>query len=93
MNSAARPVTLDIKNLSVAYRGRNGEEIRAVRDCSFSVSRGDVVGLVGESGSGKSSILMSIPKLLPAGTATTGGIFCDGREISALGEREMNAWR
>jgi peptide/nickel transport system ATP-binding protein len=86
-------ISLEIKDLSVTYASRGGEEARAVKNCSFTVSRGDVVGLVGESGSGKSSILMAIPKLLPHGTTVTGQIFCDSFEISALGEREMNTWR
>ncbi|MDR3076212.1 MAG: ABC transporter ATP-binding protein [Synergistaceae bacterium] len=86
-------VSLEIKDLSVTYRGRGNEDVRAVKNCSFSVRTGELAGLVGESGSGKSSILMSIPKLLPAGTAVSGQIICDGQEISALGEREMNGWR
>jgi ABC-type glutathione transport system ATPase component len=51
------------------------------------------VGLVGESGSGKSSALMSIPRLLPGGTRVSGEIYCDGQNLTALGEEEMNAWR
>ena len=89
---SAQVVLLEIKNLSVTYR-RGNVAVYAVKDCSFSVARGEVVGLVGESGSGKSSILMSIPKLLPPLTAVTGGIFCDGRELTHLSEKEMNGWR
>jgi peptide/nickel transport system ATP-binding protein len=87
-----RGVFLEIKDLSVTYR-RGKESVRAVKNCSLSVARGEIVGLVGESGSGKSSILMSIPKLLPSNAAVTGGIFCDGQELSKLSEKEMNQWR
>jgi len=85
-------VLLEIKDLSVTYR-RGSDSVEAVKNCSFAVARGEVIGLVGESGSGKSSILTSIPKLLPPLTAVTGGIFCDGQELSELSEREMNLWR
>jgi ABC-type glutathione transport system ATPase component len=80
---------IELRNLSVTYQ----KGVHAVKDCSFSIARGDIVGLVGESGSGKSSALMAIPRLLPAGTKVSGQIFCDGEEISALGEESMNAWR
>jgi ABC-type glutathione transport system ATPase component len=82
-------ITVELRGLSVTYRG----EVRAVRDCSFSVAKGAIVGLVGESGSGKSSVLMAILRLLPAGTAVSGKIFCGGKELSALEEESMNAWR
>ncbi|MDR1731634.1 MAG: ABC transporter ATP-binding protein [Synergistaceae bacterium] len=85
-------VTLDIQNLSVTYSSPRGE-IPAVRECSFSVSRGDVAGLVGESGSGKTSVLMAIPRLLPRGTAVTGRILCDGENLLSLGEEALNTWR
>jgi ABC-type glutathione transport system ATPase component len=89
--------SIELRNLSVTYRGNGAEarEIRAVRDCSFSVGIGDVVGLVGESGSGKTSALMAIPRLLPAGTLVSGQIFCNGEELTALGEDEINdrRWR
>ena len=86
---------IELRNLSVTYRGRgkDDEEVRAVKDCSFSIARGDIVGLVGVSGSGKSSVLMAIPRLLPSGTQVSGQIFCDGENLSALGEEVLNAWR
>ena len=86
---------IELRSLSVTYRarGKDDREVRAVKDCSFSIARGDIVGLVGESGSGKSSVLMAIPRLLPAGTQVSGQIFCDGEDLSALGEEVMNVWR
>jgi len=83
---------IELRNLSVTYRG-SGVETHAVRGCSFSVGKGEVVGIVGESGSGKTSALMAIPRLLPAGTLVTGQVFCNGEELTALGEEEINAWR
>ena len=82
--------SIELRNLSVTYRGSGGD-VHAVRECSFSIGKGDVVGLVGESGSGKTSALMAIPRLLPAGTLVSGQIFCDREELTALSEEEINA--
>ena len=86
---------IELRNLCVTYRSRekHDQEVRAVKDCSFSVARGDVVGLVGESGSGKSSALMAIPHLLPRGTLVSGQILCDGQDLTVLDEQAINAWR
>ncbi|MDR3281398.1 MAG: ABC transporter ATP-binding protein [Synergistaceae bacterium] len=91
-NETKRSITLS--DISVTYYGR-ASEVRAVRNCSLSVGKGDVVGLVGESGSGKSSILMAIPRLLPVGTKVTGSVMCDGEELTGMSERELNVrrWR
>ncbi|MDR1378589.1 MAG: ABC transporter ATP-binding protein [Synergistaceae bacterium] len=82
-------MTLELRDLSVTYQG----EVLAVRNCSLSIAKGDILGLVGESGSGKSSVLMAIPRLLPKSALVAGQIFCDGEELSALGEEAINAWR
>jgi ABC-type glutathione transport system ATPase component len=87
-----KKIAIELRDLSVTYRGRD-KEVRAVKNCSFGVAKGDVVGLVGESGSGKSSALMAIPRLLPGGTLVTGEILCDGENLAGLGEDAMNAWR
>lgn len=50
---------LDVRNLSVYFKNKLGL-IRAVRDISFSINEGEIVGLVGESGSGKSVTLKSL---------------------------------
>jgi len=86
--------SIELRNVSVTYRG-NGTETHAVRGCSFSIGKGRIVGLVGESGSGKTSALMAIPRLLPPGTLVSGQIFCDGEELTALSEEEINVrrWR
>jgi ABC-type glutathione transport system ATPase component len=83
---------IELRDLSVTYREK-GSEVRALRGCSFSVGKGQVVGLVGESGSGKTSALMAIPGLLPAGTLVSGQILCDGEDLAALNEDAINAWR
>ncbi len=56
---------LEVKNLSI-YFNQNGRRIHAVKDLSFDVYSGEILGLVGESGSGKSVTAMSILRLLPS---------------------------
>ena len=60
---------LEVQDLSVTLKLAEGE-MTAVRDVSFSVKRGETLGIVGESGSGKSVSSMAIMGLLPKGTRT-----------------------
>ncbi|MGD8752500.1 MAG: ATP-binding cassette domain-containing protein, partial [Anaerolineales bacterium] len=55
---------LEVKDLTMHYRTRKGP-VYAVDDVSFSLGRGESLGLVGESGCGKTSIAISLLKLLP----------------------------
>jgi oligopeptide/dipeptide ABC transporter ATP-binding protein len=64
-----------------------------VRDVSFSVERGEVVGLVGESGSGKSMTARTILRLLPPGARVRGQILFDGVDILSLDARDLRALR
>ncbi len=57
-------LTLDIEELYVTYRTPEGN-IPAVRDVSFTLSEGEILGIVGESGSGKSTLALTLTGLLP----------------------------
>ena len=73
---------LDIKHLTTEFTTENGV-VRAVRDVSLHVEKGEVLGIVGESGSGKSQTMFSVMGLLARnGTITNGSIKIDGEEIS-----------
>lgn len=67
----AQPV-LEIANLSVDYAG-GSRAAPAVRDVSFTLHRGELLGLAGESGSGKSTLTNAIARLLRPPGEVTGG--------------------
>lgn len=56
---------LEIKHLSLYFKRNNQEDFEAVKDVSFKVEQGEILGIVGESGSGKSVTALSILGLLP----------------------------
>lgn len=75
---------LEVNNLTTEFSTENGI-VKAVRDVSFYVDKGEVLGIVGESGSGKSQTMFSVMGLLAAnGKVTSGSIKIDGKEISPL---------
>lgn len=84
---------LDVRNLVMSYSTMQGK-VRAVDGVSFSVRKGEALGLVGESGCGKSSIAMALLRLLPESARIEGGsVLLDGVDIVALPEDEMRAYR
>jgi oligopeptide/dipeptide ABC transporter ATP-binding protein len=85
---------LEVSNLRTWFKTSAGP-IRAVDGVDFSVAAGGTLGLVGESGSGKSVSALSIMRLVePPGYIQEGSrVVFDGRDLTALGERELEAVR
>ena len=83
---------LEVQGLSVTFPSEEGE-VHAVRDVSFAVEPGEVLGVVGESGSGKSVSLMAVPRLLPNSARVTGSIRFDGAELVGAGQETLRGLR
>lgn len=88
-------VLLDVRDLRTRFRVMDGV-VPAVDGISFSLGRGQTLGIVGESGSGKSVTALTIMRLLdipPAEIGEGSEIWFDGREILSLREPEMRRIR
>lgn len=83
---------LEISNLNVRFGTPEGC-IHAVNGVSFSLDKGEAMGIVGESGSGKSQLSFSILGLLAANGRATGSVKFDGQEILNLPDPELNRLR
>jgi peptide/nickel transport system ATP-binding protein len=87
---------LEVRNLRKLFPIRGGllnrvvGSVQAVQDATFSLGRGEIVGLVGESGSGKSTLGRSILRLTEP---TSGEVLFDGRDVLALRGQEMRRMR
>lgn len=80
---------LEVKNICKTY-GSGETAVKALKDVSFSVPKGEYVAVVGESGSGKSTLLNMIGAL---DTPTTGKVLIDGKDIFAMDERKLTVFR
>jgi oligopeptide/dipeptide ABC transporter ATP-binding protein len=79
---------LDIQNLNIEFATAQGR-VTAVRDVSFHIDAGEVLGLVGESGSGKSVSSLAILRLLPPQAHIAGSIRFRGDDLLALPIQQM----
>ncbi len=80
---------LTVENLTTYYRVLRGY-VKAVEKCSFSIEKGEALGLAGESGCGKTTIALSLLRILPPEGKIIGGkIILDGTDILQLNEDKM----
>jgi predicted ABC-type transport system involved in lysophospholipase L1 biosynthesis ATPase subunit len=84
---------LDVKNLKISFR-TNNSTVKAVRDISFSLNKGETLAIVGESGSGKSVTSKAILGI-SAGNAIveSGEIIYDGQDLIKIGEEDFHQIR
>lgn len=83
---------LRVEDLQTSFRTRRGT-VHAVNGVSFSMSRGESLGIVGESGSGKTVLARSIMGLLPArATQRTGNIWFNGACVSDMNSEQLREY-
>ncbi|NKY31997.1 ABC transporter ATP-binding protein [Nocardia speluncae] len=88
---SATPAILEFDAATVTYPARHGQPaFRAVESVSFTIHRGEVLGLVGESGSGKTTLGRIATGLEPV---TAGRVLVDGRDLAALTSRRLRGLR
>ena len=85
---------LEIKDLETYFYSSRGVA-KAVDKVSYSVGKGEILGIVGESGCGKSVTALSILRLVkcPPGKIVGGQVLLDGKNLLELTEKEMEAVR
>ncbi len=80
---------LKVEHLTVCY-----DETERVKDVSFSLQKGEVLGIVGESGSGKSTLIRAVMGLLgDSGRITGGSIWYQGKDLTELSQKELRRIR
>ncbi|MGQ4914961.1 MAG: ABC transporter ATP-binding protein [Candidatus Asgardarchaeia archaeon] len=86
-------ILLSVENVTIVYGTRAGL-VRAAKDVSFEIRKGEVFGLVGESGCGKSTLALAILRLLPPnGKIVSGRIVFNGIDLTKLPDNEMRRIR
>jgi peptide/nickel transport system ATP-binding protein len=86
---------LEVEDLHVWFDLPHARELHAVQGVSFSVDRGERLGLVGESGCGKTTTILALMGLLPPTASAAGRVVLDGEDVLARGERTVapHRWR
>ncbi|MEN0058637.1 MAG: ATP-binding cassette domain-containing protein, partial [Bdellovibrio sp.] len=86
-------ILLEVQNLKTRFKTDDGAFF-AVDDVSFSVKKGQTLGIVGESGCGKSVTSLSIMRLIQnPGQIESGKILFKGQDLLSLSDNKMRAIR
>ena len=80
---------LNVSNIE-KYYGNKGMVTKAVDNISFSVNKGEFVGIMGASGSGKTTLLNCISTI---DAVTSGHIYVDGKNITTMKSKQLSAFR
>ena len=85
---------LEVHDLEIRYV-TDEETVQAVNDITFSLERGESIGLVGETGAGKTTTALSILRLVPdpPGVIKNGSITLDGKDILNLPQKDLESIR
>jgi peptide/nickel transport system permease protein len=92
--AAAPDDLVTVERLRVEFPGEDDSVLEILSNVSFSIRRGETLGLVGESGSGKSMTALALLGLVPPpGQVSAGNIHFGGRNLTAIPEAEMSRIR
>lgn len=92
MRTAVGQPLLKVENLAVTFY-TSSAVVRAVRNASFEIHRGQVLGVVGESGCGKSTVAFATMGYLPGSTQVEGSILFNGQDVNSLSFAELQKLR
>tara|TARA_B100000700_G_scaffold287519_1_gene343270 strand:+ start:101 stop:1732 length:1632 start_codon:yes stop_codon:yes gene_type:complete len=95
---SSEKTVLTVKDVSKTFGGGRGlfgfgksaREVKAVKNVTLSLHRGETLGIVGESGSGKSTLARCIIRLMDT---DSGDIAINGKNVNHLGRADMRPWR
>ena len=91
VHEGERESLIKVSNLRTWFdQGKKREPVKAVEDVSFTLQKGEILGLVGESGSGKSTIGRSLLRLVPV---TSGSVEFDGVDVTKLQGKDLKNMR
>ena len=87
--AAAQQPVLDVRHIEKVYGSRNNVT-RALADVSFTVMRGEFVGIMGASGSGKSTLLNCVSTI---DAVTSGNVLVNGADVTAMKSAKLTRFR
>src|SRR5512142_3092208 len=91
--AAGEKKLLEVNHLQTSFFTFSGE-VQAVRNVTFSLDHGEIVGIVGESGSGKSVTFLSVIRLLhEAGKIVGGEILFEGEKVLRMSNLQLRKLR
>ena len=92
--AASNDVVLRVENLCVDF-GVKGRQVRILSDISFSLRRGETLGIIGESGCGKSMTALALLRMVPSppGRITAGRVLLNGEDLVQVSEKRIRGIR
>ncbi len=93
-NETTEKVALEVSGLETGFESSRGV-VPAVKNISFSLKKGECLGLIGESGSGKSVTALSLLGLVPSppGVITGGAVRIEGEDVLSMPEAQIQSYR
>ena len=81
---------IELKNIEKVYNQGTSKEVRALRNISLTIERGEIFGVIGLSGAGKSTLIRHINMLE---RPSSGQVIVDGQDLTAMNEKELREVR